>query len=146
MLDALMDAPAPLWAVLPDVYGDWSRTLDRAWKYRGKLTSRGIRIALALQDGIGDWSEALALCPDAVFVGGKTDWKWRNAEAICHFYQRRGIWIHLARVSGYLKVREALRIGVDSIDGTGWMRNPGRNLPELLRELDGTHKQLMLRL
>ena len=144
MLDTISGEHLPLWAALPDVYGDWLRTLERGWHYREELLSRGIRVAIALQNGIGDWSEALALSPDAVFVGGSTEWKWKYAEEICAYFQPRGIWVHIARVSGYLKARESLRIGADSIDGTGWMRNPGRNLPELLQELDGTHSQMRL--
>lgn len=125
----------PMFVLLPDVVGDWRRTLSRAHIYLPEVYERDLRYAIALQDGC-DFREALSLRPHTVFVGGTRLWKWLNAEAICRYFQPRGVKVHIGRASGPNRIRECLRLGVDSCDGTGWSRFSEGMLPGLWRELD----------
>jgi hypothetical protein len=135
MLDKIPRDNPPMWVLLPDVIADWPATLARARQYRMELAMRGLRVAVALQDGCR-YEEALRLLPDAVFVGGTKRWKWSHLEAICAYFQPRGTPVHVGRVSGVKGIAECLRLGVDSCDGTGWVRAPDQELPRLLRALD----------
>lgn len=145
MLDKIPSEQQPMWALLPDVVADWQRTLDRAWRYRREAISRALPYAIALQDGCR-FEDVLPLQPYAVFVGGTTSWKWANAEPACQFFQPRGIHVHIGRASGPWRVRECLRIGADSCDGTGWGRFADKMLPGLWQVLDNTHPQQTLAL
>jgi len=144
MLDKAADAWCdPMFCLLPDVVADWPRTLERAWEYRQECLNRDLSFAVALQDGC-DFAQALELRPQYVFVGGTTAWKWRNVEPACQYFQRCGVKVHVGRASGPLRIRECLRLGVDSCDGTGWGRASDKMLPGLWRELDGTDPQLRI--
>lgn len=144
MLDKVASAErAPLFVLLPDIVADWEGTLKRSFQYRSELLQRGLPIGIALQDGCC-FAEAEGLNPAYVFVGGTTAWKWATAEAACQYFQPRGIRVHIGRASGPRRIRECLRIGADSCDGTGWGRFADKMLPGLWRVLDGTDPQLAL--
>jgi hypothetical protein len=144
MLDKVATLPSlPLFVLLPDVVADWQRTVERAYRYRDELWQRNLPVGLALQDGC-DYCEALRLSPSTVFVGGSTQWKWRHAEEITQFFQGCDKRVHIGRTSGPWRIRECLRLGVESCDGTGWFRNPGRELPKLFAALDGQEPQRRL--
>ena len=147
MLDKIPSDNPPMFVLLPDVVYDWQATLERAWKYLPELRARRLPVAVALQEGSeADLANALRLRPDVVFVGGDNRWKWRYAESICRYFQPRGIRVHVGRTSGPRRIRECLRIGADSCDGTGWIRYSEAMLPGLWRELDGTSPQGRLEL
>lgn len=135
----------PLFCLLPDVVGDWPQTLERAHRYRRECEDRELPFAVALQDGC-IFEQALDFRPSYVFIGGSTAWKWRTVGPACEYFQIRGIKVHVGRTSGPYRIRECLRLGVDSCDGTGWGRHSDKMLPGLWRELDGTNPQLRLTL
>lgn len=142
MLDKIGQAEhQPLFAVLPDVVADWPRTLERAHIYKPELDARGITPALALQDGCNgseQYRQARLVDAPAVFVGGSTRWKWLNVEPLRReFWQE---WFHCGRVNGPRQIRECLRIGVDSVDGTGWAKHSRKMVPLLLAALDGRYQ------
>jgi hypothetical protein len=58
------------------------------------------------------------LSADIVFVGGSTCWKWRNAGMFVAQFPR----VHVARVNWVDKLEYCERIGVESVDGTGFFR------------------------
>jgi hypothetical protein len=135
MLDKFPQDNPPAWVLLPDVVGDWPKTVESVLRYRPEINARGLRAAVALQDGCC-FDEALSLQPSTVFVGGSVQWKWRNVAAICAYFQPHGVRVHVGRVSGPLRVRNCLNAGVDSCDGSGFVRFSRKMLPCLFRELD----------
>ena len=109
----------PLWAIVPDVVGDAKRTLERWAEYAPILQEASIPLALAVQDGMEkDDVRDLAIQPDVICVGGTTDWKWATVEKWCRCFDR----VHLLRCNSPTKLYELEAMGVESCDGTGWMR------------------------
>jgi hypothetical protein len=144
-IDALAPAHPPMFVLTPDVVCDWPRTRERFARYRDELRCRSLPPAIALQDGSErDFDAVARLGPSCVFVGGSVEWKWRHAEAICDYFHLRDIRVHVGRASGPWRVRECMRIGADSCDGTGWGRYADKMLPGLWRVLDGADSQCRL--
>jgi len=106
----------PLWAIVPDVPGDAERTLAR-WHEYEKLVP--FRKAMAVQDGM-EPSDVLALRvrPDVIAVGGSTEWKWGSLQKWLSAFKR----VHVLRCNSPSKLDEMEEAGVESCDGTGWMR------------------------
>ena len=76
----------------------------------------GFPLAFVAQDGMTP-----ADVPNnayAVFVGGSTDWKLKNA----HIFKGSATWLHVGRVNSEERIRWAEGIGADSVDGTGFFR------------------------
>ena len=140
MLDKMADLPPPLWLILPDIVGNWAETIERAHRYRHEVESRGLRVALALQDGC-NWKEVNDFAPFCVFVGGSTRWKWENVPRVVAMFQNR-VWVHVGRVNGEKRIRYVRKLGVDSADGTGLCRFFDEQLPKVLRGLNCDSPQL----
>jgi len=134
MLDKAALYPPPLFCILPDVVGNWEQTLERAHRYRHEVESRGLRVALALQDGC-NWKEVSDFSPFAVFVGGSTQWKWANTPRIIRLFGSHS-WVHVGRVNGESRIRYVRKLGADSADGTGLCRFFDAVLPKVLRGLN----------
>lgn len=132
---------APRWVVCPDVVGDWPATVAswREWAPRLRDTY-GWPLALAVQDG-ADEDEALSLNPDLLFVGGSTEWKWRTFRRWCALHPR----VHVGRVNRVEWALDCRDAGVESIDGTGWMRvdRHRRKFRRLLELLDAPQNLLV---
>ena len=133
MLDwARMNAQQPIWALVPDVVGDRIGTLRKWDTYAPRAARYGWPLAFAVQDGMlpGD------VPPDAqvVFVGGSTEWKWRNAAMWCKVFRR----VHIGRVNTYRRLWECHNAGAESCDGTGWFRGWHGDPQGLLRYLEET--------
>jgi len=61
----------------------------------------------------------------ALFIGGTTAFKLSaQARELVAYAKARGIWTHMGRVNTRGRHREALRWGIDSIDGTGYSKWP----------------------
>lgn len=134
-------APPPIFVVLPDVVGDWNRTLERAWRYLPVVEEYGLPPAIALQDGCEgevQYREVEKLGLGVLFVGGTTAWKLRNIPILRKRFRRE--WLHVGRVNGCRRLQYCLDCRVDSVDGTGWNKFPSE-LPKLYRILDGKHPQ-----
>jgi hypothetical protein len=107
----------PLWVLVPDVVANKEQTLVLWDKYAPVAAAYKWPLAFALQDGMspGDVpSDA-----DLVFVGGTTEWKWRSLPMWCDHFPR----VHVGRVNELDKLWVCQRLGVESVDGTGWFRD-----------------------
>lgn len=109
-----------IFVTAPDVVGSARRTLEVFDRWKGRLASWPI--ALAIQDG----QEHLGIPWDdiaAVFVGGTTHFKMSSHAA--HIIQAAkilGKWAHVGRVNDPGRFEYFEKIGADSIDGTGISR------------------------
>lgn len=124
----------PRWVLVPDVVADRSATLDK-WKHYAPMAARfGWPLAMAVQDGMtpDDLPEECI-----VFVGGTTEWKWRSLP----MWAQTGRRIHVGRVNELDKLFVCERLGVESVDGTGWMRGTedGRQAKDLEAWMEGRH-------
>jgi hypothetical protein len=106
----------PMWALVPDRVGNKTATLED-WKvYSPVLKAYGWPLAFAVQDGM-----AVSDVPrdaDVIFVGGSTQWKWRTMLMWAREFAR----VHIGRVNEYRRLWQCHEAGIESVDGTGWMR------------------------
>ena len=125
----------PRWILVPDVVTDRDATLKKWDKHRDEAAAWGWPLAFAVQDGMttGDLPDAPVL-----FVGGSTDWKWESLE----MWVKTGRRIHVGRVNEVDKLAYCEALGVESVDGTGWMRgtSEGRQARDLADWLEGARK------
>lgn len=128
MLDTLCHDSefTPRWVLVPDVVADRDATLHKWDKYSGIAGQFGWPLAFAVQDGMVP-SDVPDDC--VIFVGGTTKWKWDNLEMWASMGRR----IHVGRVNEVKKLIICERLGIESVDGTGWMRGTdgGRQAREL---------------
>jgi len=134
---------APEWVVVPDWVGDRDETLRRWDKHYNALSSFGVPLAFAAQDGMTPAdvpTEASIL-----FVGGTTSWKWRNLRMWTEAFPR----VHVGRVNTYRLLWMAHDAGAESCDGTGWFRGDRKQLAGLdqyLQESTNGKKQTEIQL
>jgi hypothetical protein len=116
MLDRVkLSGMSPRWVLVPDVVADRKATLEKWEKYQPIAVRYGWPLAIAVQDGMTP-SDLPDNC--VVFVGGSTSWKWRTLPMWCATGRR----IHVGRVNEVEKLFVCERLGVESVDGTGWMQ------------------------
>ncbi len=133
MLDTVkLSGMAPRWVLVPDVVCDRDATLAK-WETHAPLAARyGWPLAIAVQDGMTP-----ADLPDncVVFVGGSTDWKWRSLP----MWAETGRRVHVGRVNEVERLHICERLGVEFVDGTGWMQGTtnGRQATDLADYLAG---------
>lgn len=134
-----------LFVTVPDVVADPHGTI-RGWiRWSEGLRRRGLPVGFVLQDGcehglIPPWHLL-----DAVFIGGSTDYKLGPRAAwICGEAKARGKWVHMGRVNSARRIEYAKTIGVDSIDGTKYVRWRDRYLDQAVRDVARPHTQLLL--
>lgn len=108
---------APRWVVVPDVVADRLGTL-RSWvSWAGTLRDwYGWPLAFACQDGMTP--DDVPADADVLFIGGSTDWKWASLPMWC----ATGMRVHVGRVNSPSALFRCAELGVESIDGTGWLR------------------------
>jgi len=125
MLDKIADQPiAPKFVTVPDVVANHAATCATWFDWIREFQARNLPRAFVLQDGIGDDLnplEAIAWSTvDALFIGGTTEFKlspWvKEAVRLANW---AGIWVHMGRVNSVKRLRYAMEIGVDSVDGSG---------------------------
>jgi len=73
---------------------------------------------------------------DIIFIGGTTEWKWRNLRSWTDNFKR----VHVARVNTERLLWMAHDAGAESCDGTGWFRGDEQQLDGLHRYLDQSTK------
>ena len=133
MLNRIDGKPGCLFVAAPDVVADARATLSRYWDWWYEITGRGLPIAMVGQDG----AEELDIPWDAIdawFIGGSTAWKLSAAaETVAAEAKARGKWVHMGRVNSRRRLRYAIEIGCDSIDGTGWSMFPDKYIAKGLR-------------
>lgn len=117
------------------VRGDWQKTLERFYLYHKAVKRLGFKIAFATQDG-----QPIELVPwndiDVLFIGGSNDHKrGKEAELLALEAKRRGIWVHVGRVSSVSKMRK-LWSWADSYDGTTFRFKPDDKERELIPQIE----------
>lgn len=118
----------PRWVLVPDVVADRAATL-RAWeRWSPVAAGYGWPLAFAVQNGMTPADVPPAA--EVIFVGGVGDWKWQSLPEWC----RTGRRIHVGRVNSVDRLLVCDRLGVESVDGTGWMRDTMEGIR--MRELD----------
>jgi hypothetical protein len=132
----------PIWVLVPDVVADRTGTLERWFKYAPIARRYGWPLAFAVQDGMTPADVPAEA--KVVFVGGTTDWKWQSLSIWCGAHPR----VHVGRVNTIERLWECQDAGVESVDGTGWIRNPKRQdqIPALMAWLDGERRAYQARI
>lgn len=121
----------PRWIVVPDVVANREATLKRWVEWAPRLRGFGWPLAIAVQDGM----VAADIPPDAdvLFVGGSTKWKWVSLPMWCG----TGLRVHVGRVNSPRALWRCHDLGVESVDGTGWVRGCRKQWQGLVDYLRG---------
>ncbi len=124
----------PLWVIVPDVVGDRDATLREweRWINNKRFMGYGFQLAMAVQDGMSPSD-----VPDGVvcFIGGTKLWKWNHLEDFTSELNR----VHVGRVNRPRRLWECYRLGVESVDGTGFYRGDQTQLSGLVSFLERTN-------
>ncbi len=123
----------PLWAAVPDVVTNREATIANWEIYKGEIISLGWPAAFCVQDGMTP--DDVPSGADVVFVGGTDGWKFPNLSMWTSHFPR----VHCARVNAPEMIEACERLGCESVDGTGWFRDPSRQdkIPALERFITG---------
>lgn len=123
-----------LFVVAPDVVGDAQETANLwlQWFPQFEMCNLHPWAAFVGQDGMENlepyeipWDEMAAF-----FIGGSTAWKLgEHAERFAREAKARGKWVHMGRVNSAKRIRHAIEIGCDSIDGRSFSAWPDRWQP-----------------
>lgn len=134
-----MTGQKPLWAAVPDVVGNREQTIANWEKYSGVIKSLSWAAAFCVQDGMTE--SDVPENADVVFVGGTDRWKFPNLTRWTSRFPR----VHCARVNAPEMIEACEREGCESVDGTGWFRDPSRKdkLPAIERFIEGHRSQNM---
>lgn len=122
MLDAIEGLDGCRFVTSPDVVGDARSTVDLLEEWSPRIRSRGLPVAMATQDGLGDLTVPWSLL-DAIFVGGTNAYKL-STESVATVREalNLGRWIHMGRVNGRRRYDLARALGVHSVDGSSFAR------------------------
>ena len=122
-----------MWAAIPDVVANRNATIANWMKYSEEIKNLGWPMAFCVQDGMTPTD--VPADADVVFVGGSDGWKFQNLPMWTEHFPR----VHCARVNSPEMFEACERIGCESIDGTGWFRDPSRadKVPALERFIEG---------
>lgn len=128
-----MTGLSPLWAAVPDVVTNREATIQNWSIYRDEIKSLGWHAAFCVQDGMTP--DDVPSDADVVFIGGSDRWKFPNLTMWTKNFQR----VHCARVNAPRMIQSCADNGCESIDGTGWFRDPSRQdkLPFIERFIGG---------
>lgn len=130
LLDRTRGHIRPLWVAVPDVVADAEATKARWQEWSQRIREiTNVPLAFVVQDGM-----TVADLPkdaDVLFVGGSTEWKWRNLKMWTTAHPR----VHVGRVNSERLLWMAHDAGAESCDGTGWMRGGEERLEDLERYL-----------
>lgn len=140
---AAADRSHLLWVTVPDVVGNAQATVNRWVEWFPQLEYLELPAAFVGQDGIGAIRDQIPWDDLAcVFLGGTTAWKLGpEAEWLAREAKARGKWVHMGRVNSLSRIRHALALGCDSIDGTQMSRWPDEYIPKMLRWVRQTRAQ-----
>ena len=130
LLDRTRGHIRPLWVAVPDVVANAEATKARWQEWSQRIREiTNVPLAFVVQDGmtVADLPEDA----DVLFVGGSTEWKWRNLKMWTTAHPR----VHVGRVNSERLLWMAHEAGAESCDGTGWMRGGEERLEDLERYL-----------
>lgn len=130
LLDRTRGHIRPLWVAVPDVVADAKATKARWQEWSQRIREiTNVPLAFVVQDGMT--GADLPEDADVLFVGGSTEWKWRNLKMWTAAHPR----VHVGRVNSERLLWMAHDAGAESCDGTGWMRGGEERLEDLERYL-----------
>lgn len=137
MLHRASEASTDLqWVSVPDVVADAKATLELFIKWHPKIQ---FPTAYVLQDGAEDTEIPYHLI-NCVFIGGTTEFKLsETARDLISEAKKIGKLVHMGRVNTDKRLRYAIKIGCDSVDGTGYVRFSRR---EILPALHVIHSEV----
>jgi hypothetical protein len=144
MLDKVLPSKKPLWVACPDKVSDKDETL-RLWeKHSQKIKQWDIPLAFVAQDGMT--SDDVPKEAEVIFMGGSFEWKWKMLADFCSTGKR----VHCGRVNSYEGLWICDENGVESCDGTGWVRGGIKRLQPLINYLEekygeGRNQQCLLK-
>ena len=124
----------PLWVLVPDVVADSAGTLQEWLRWLPQLKAYGWPLAFAVQDGM--LPSDVPAEAEIVFVGGSTEWKRRTLHLWTDAFPR----VHVGRINTGRWLWECHEAGVESVDGTGYMRGNQKQLQDLVTFLDRTQR------
>lgn len=112
-----------------DFLGDAAATLEKFKVWGPLIRELQLPAALVAQDGLQHlhvpWDSM-----DALFIGGSTKFKLSpGASDLCREAKRRGLHVHVGRVNSLKRIRMALDMGADSIDGSHFTWWPDSHIP-----------------
>jgi hypothetical protein len=127
----------PMWSAVPDVVANREATIANWGKYASEIQALGWPTAFCVQDGMKP--QDVPADADVIFVGGTDGWKFPNLPMWTEHFPR----VHCARVNSPEMFEACERLGCESIDGTGWFRDPSRQdkVPALERFITGYRNQ-----
>ncbi len=131
VLDMSKKELSPMFVVCPDVVGCHYRTLALWNYYMPRIRQYGYPLAFAAQDGCTP--ETVPQDADWIFIGGSNGWKSKMVEP----FVSTGKPVHVGRVNSIGFVKYCESVGVNSIDGTGWMRARGKQYYDFLNYFNG---------
>lgn len=134
MLSVLrMTGIKPRWGVVPDVVANRKGTIENWKRYSREILSLNWPAAFCVQDGMTP--DDVPDGADVVFVGGSDEWKFQNLKMWTDNFPR----VHCARVNAPEMIESCEKLGCESVDGTGWFRDPSRQdkLPMIERFIEG---------
>lgn len=115
-----------LFVTVPDFVGDAKVTAQYWTEFAPRMRMPGLPLAYVAQDGLTELPDEDF---DCLFIGGTT--RYKLSPTVAHLARQakaRGLWVHMGRVNSIVRMQHAHRIGVDSVDGTGWAKNPQRHI------------------
>ena len=133
MLEKVPSHKKPSWVACPDKVTDKDETLRLWGQHSSKIKEFGFQIAFVVQDGMT--SEHIPPDADILFMGGSFEWKWKMLPYFCKIGKR----VHCGRVNTYEGLWICDENGVESCDGTGWMRAGIKRLQPLINYLEEKH-------
>jgi hypothetical protein len=145
MLDSLIGKEL-LWVSSPDVVGDAIATSELFDKWWVEIKQkRNLPISLVLQDG----QEWIGLPDydafDAIFIGGTTGFKLgKYVRYSITKVKDMGKQVHMGRVNSFERLKYAMDIGCDSIDGTSMSMYPDVYIPKFLKFIEQYKRQEVL--
>jgi hypothetical protein len=113
------------------VVGDARGTMRLFAAWAPRIRSLGLPVGLVAQDGMHEidipWPEI-----DAIFIGGTDAFKLgHHAGGLVREAADRGKWAHMGRVNGVGRLKYAMSLGADSVDGSGLARFSREKMPRL---------------
>lgn len=130
MLDKIPSYKKPLWVACPDKVADKDETL-RMWdRHSIRIKEWGFPLAFVVQDGMQ--AKDVPSEAEVIFMGGSFEWKWKMLPEFCKIGKR----VHCGRVNSYEGLWICDENGVESCDGTGWVRGGIKRLQPLINYLE----------
>lgn len=136
-----IEGASPAFVTVPDIVGDASATMALFDEWEPVVRSHGLPPGLVAQDGLENmrvpWKRF-----EALFIGGSTGWKLGDAAAnLVREAKRHGKWVHMGRVNSLRRIRRAVELECDSIDGTGFTMYSDIRIPLALRWIVAAEEQ-----